>query len=247
MFQKKWHQRFFTLQERSIEYRYSADDIDPIGSIELDLAVSVGDTRKGKKRNAFDIVTIGGTWYLAARDDDEYQMWMAELRKRIVDRSQASVVKEGWLLKKGSSGWKKRYFVLFSSGFLAYFRSPGDGAKFLQVLHRRRDMVDFSATDFTGAMPLRDSTVLRMGDFSGGTNVFALEIARDGRVFYASATSPEEMREWIRALRKAIRRENDGTDDKNADNAFDDEEPAEWETFAETQKKKEDALDPFRD
>lgn len=91
--------------------------------------------------------------------------------------------KDGYLTKQGGAikTWKKRYFVL-KDRTLYYYKTPKDQM-------------------FTGKLELEGSSQIREEPQKKKT-MFSISTAK--RIYYMYADKPEEMKEWVEALSKAV-------------------------------------------
>ncbi|ELR19471.1 inositol polyphosphate phosphatase, putative [Acanthamoeba castellanii str. Neff] len=92
---------------------------------------------------------------------------------------EAATVKQGYLSKEGHNrkSWKRRWFVLYSSGTLSYYSSP-------------------SARAALNDVRLRNGTVMALESMKRPT--LKLEVPR--RVFYIATTDQQELASWVDAL-----------------------------------------------
>jgi hypothetical protein len=90
----------------------------------------------------------------------------------------AGIVKKGYMLKQGSKvkSWKRRWFVFFESGELAYYANP-KAPKFLDKLHVDR------VTSFPGA---------------GKQNCLAVDTGKRRLLFCAD--NEADYNDWLRVL-----------------------------------------------
>ena len=154
------------------------------GEIDVRLALEVRMVDHPNGGGYLEIETAAKSYALRSSDAKVLHAWRRELYE-LLPYLRATEVKCGWLHKKGegaSSGYKKRFCVLFSSYRLLYFDS--------EACTKRKGAVDLSVAE----------TVEQVASSRG----HGFEISTPGRTWVFAAEAADEMSSWVGTLNEML-------------------------------------------
>lgn len=219
--ERGWRQRWMVLKENKLHFYKSRADPEPRITVPLTSAHVKSTTLD--RINTFELVVPGDVFYLQADHSSDFFHWMDMLRtsQKLYKSSHpmhsphstestpdgsgqmspssgnaspapvAEVTRSGWLYKQGDKvkNWKKRWFVL-KDNKLTYYAGKGD--------KQLKGSIALSIAVPKDGEHHGGSIIKGLGD-SNYTHTF--EIVVTGRVYYIAATSEQDTKDWIAAIK----------------------------------------------